>query len=670
MLHKIVAVFIFLAACGRAVAQPVPLVAGGIASNANLSAGVTTATGGNTALSQAARAAQVVNVKDFGAVCNGSTDDAAAFNAAFTFARNLTNDPTGAQTVKIFFPYGSCVVKSSINATGFTTAYQVFIEGAGSVIYGQTTGTPVIDALSSRFLHFNNVSIYGASSSTPNIGIQIGRISTASADEQTFDGVTINGNFTFASLFNLASETVRLDGLILRNSYSGGGSCFGLVQDGMNHWNASSAFVTETIAVDTQQSFNENTFLRPIIQTSSCIPIWVGNTSRHSFIGGYSSTSAANAVDVWTGSGTGINTELHMDVHFETTAITDTFLFTGTATSPIMFGFLYRDQLNSASNSVFKLDTGLAAMDFRDADVEIASYSTTPVLFAQPTLWSFSGKYASTVATQFNAPSLMEGSIATAYALRGAYYGTAAAYSLQNPDSTAVGGNVRGNNAVDLQINRASASQVASGVESFIGGGSGNTASNTFSIAFGNLCQSGGFSSFCAGVGLILSGEYSAGFGDEATDRGSTKLLFSAGDIATRGDAQIAANVLRGFGTSTTIRLLDDTNSAGSTNCVNIPINTVYSLSITLVASDRGNPAINETWLDWGGLMTAGATASTTAVTMQSTPTPLSNGTVTGSTISATADTTNGCLNLSFTTPTSNTDLWHVVANVQTIEVQ
>jgi hypothetical protein len=36
----------------------------------------------------------------------------------------------------------------------------------------------------------------------------------------------------------------------------------------------------------------------------------------------------------------------------------------------------------------------------------------------------------------------------------------------------------------------------------------------------------------------------------------------------------------------------------------------------------------------------------------------------------ATADTTNGCLNLSFTPPTGNTDTWHPVARVETVEVQ
>ena len=39
-------------------------------------------------------------------------------------------------------------------------------------------------------------------------------------------------------------------------------------------------------------------------------------------------------------------------------------------------------------------------------------------------------------------------------------------------------------------------------------------------------------------------------------------------------------------------------------------------------------------------------------------------------TVAATADTTNGCLNISFTPPTSNTDTWNVVGYVQTVETQ
>jgi hypothetical protein len=54
----------------------------------------------------------------------------------------------------------------------------------------------------------------------------------------------------------------------------------------------------------------------------------------------------------------------------------------------------------------------------------------------------------------------------------------------------------------------------------------------------------------------------------------------------------------------------------------------------------------------------------------RTTPTPITNGTVTGIAVSATADTTNGCLKLGVETPTTNTDTWNDVAQVTTVEVQ
>ena len=56
----------------------------------NISRGLVTATGSTTARTLAARAATTYNVRDFGAVGDGSTNDAAAFNAAFTACEAAT----------------------------------------------------------------------------------------------------------------------------------------------------------------------------------------------------------------------------------------------------------------------------------------------------------------------------------------------------------------------------------------------------------------------------------------------------------------------------------------------------------------------------------------------------------------------------------------------------
>lgn len=57
----------------------------------------------------------------------------------------------------------------------------------------------------------------------------------------------------------------------------------------------------------------------------------------------------------------------------------------------------------------------------------------------------------------------------------------------QVPTNTSAGGNKRGTRAVDWQMSRSSASQVASGIGSVIGGGSANTAAGSYSAVNGGL---------------------------------------------------------------------------------------------------------------------------------------------------------------------------------------
>ena len=63
--------------------------------------------------------------------------------------------------------------------------------------------------------------------------------------------------------------------------------------------------------------------------------------------------------------------------------------------------------------------------------------------------------------------------------------GTGAFIAGPKPDGTATGGNARGSRAVDLQLQRNAANQVASGANSFIGGGRINRASGADAIVVG-----------------------------------------------------------------------------------------------------------------------------------------------------------------------------------------
>lgn len=168
------------------------------------------------------------------------------------------------------------------------------------------------------------------------------------------------------------------------------------------------------------------------------------------------------------------------------------------------------------------------------------------------------------------------------------------------PNGAASGGNARGANAVDLQMVRNAATQVASGQESFVGGGNNNTANGIRSVISGGAGNSttnegaciggggahsasgqwssiaGGYQNFsssqgsCVGGGLfnISSGTQTAvagGVTNTASGSYSSILCGSnglsnryamqshaAGQFAAQGDAQRARFVLRNKTTTAT----------------------------------------------------------------------------------------------------------------------
>ena len=205
-------------------------------------------------------------------------------------------------------------------------------------------------------------------------------------------------------------------------------------------------------------------------------------------------------------------------------------------------------------------------------------------------------------------------------------------------------------------------------------GGLGNSATGLAANTLGGHANvaSGNYSLAMGGETNTADGTYDTVGGANAAARGRFNVYCQgAGKFSANGDAQSCVQPLRGTGTSTgAIQLTSDGGAAGSANCVNIPNNSSYSILVNIMAFDHTTVTKNETWQNWGALLTRGANAASTAIVTQSTPTPLTNGTLTGSSIAMTADTTNGCLNISFTPPSSNSDTWNVVAYVQTVETQ
>jgi hypothetical protein len=169
-----------------------------------------------------------------------------------------------------------------------------------------------------------------------------------------------------------------------------------------------------------------------------------------------------------------------------------------------------------------------------------------------------------------------------------------------------VGGNARGANAVDLQTSRTAATQVASGGQSAVHGGSANTASGSGSTVAGGLTNTassantaigggsantasntaatvaGGSTNLASGLNAAIAGgntntangSYSwVPGGQNASARSAYgKGVFAAGRFAADGDAQQGFSVLRRQTTDATVtRVTADGGGASGGNTLNLP---------------------------------------------------------------------------------------------------
>jgi hypothetical protein len=227
---------------------------------------------------------EVIDVRTFGAKGDGVTDDAPAINAALDTMRAQRQDaPSWVPGFRMEFRGGTFRIGSPLNLT-FLQHFNVVIDGGGAVLLGATDGKPVIDALGSRWLHFQDLYIFGDKDHPPNIGLQIGRAVTGlPADNYILENVSLNGVFSLACIYNFAAETtVFLHCTAWNKSRSAGAYC--LIQDGLNHFAASSVFVSGRPAGNMAESFNENLLINCDFRSNGDgSPLWLASTSRHQF---------------------------------------------------------------------------------------------------------------------------------------------------------------------------------------------------------------------------------------------------------------------------------------------------------------------------------------------------------------------------------------------------
>ena len=293
-------------------------------------------------------------------------------------------------------------------------------------------------------------------------------------------------------------------------------------------------------------------------------------------------------------------------------------------------------------------------------------------------------------------------------------------FSLQAPDGTTTGGNVRGANAVDLQASRGNANQVASGDMSFVGsgtsnkatgpssatlGGDSNTASGQRAVtlggincvassqhavaggfggqASGNTAFSMGYQCVASGLRAVTFGNYSLASGEESFAHGyrSTasakwaiahgcdgngnkqgQRVHASGRFSAIGDAQGSELVVRNSTTNATqTQLFLD----GSSLTVTIANDTTWAFDCIIVGrrtdADNESAAYRIT-----GCIDRNTNAASTALVGTPTVTVISEDTAAWD-VDAVADTTNGSLNFRVTGEAAKNIRW--VGWVRLVEV-
>ncbi len=149
------------------------------------------------------------------------------------------------------------------------------------------------------------------------------------------------------------------------------------------------------------------------------------------------------------------------------------------------------------------------------------------------------------------------------------------------PDNAVAGGNLRGQNAVDLQTSRDSNWQVASGNFAVMGGGQGNAASGVWATA------SGGFRNIVsAGLSWVPGGA-------NANTRSQQGIgAWGAGAFTANGDAQSCERVYRRITADATVQALtQDTGAPSIANSYVLPDNSTVQAKLLVVAQQTGGGA-------------------------------------------------------------------------------
>lgn len=621
----------------------------------------TTATDSTTARTLAARAADVLNLMDYGAACDDTTDDSAAISAAILTGRPISI-PVGrvckASSISYLSLSGTFVGPGRVRTSDGNLRGPLFTGWAAAPGAGNfsSAGTAWNGNLSGTWAHEHLIT-GAATLGQPSSGYQ-----------QTPD---TSGQFLYTHNRSGHNESASGNG----GRTGTAGHYTKLDQYGQGDL---TAYFCSGIVASTR-SGAEHYLASPQV---SCLggDMWAG--AAGAYLQGIGDLNLRdNGFDV---AGVGIMMNFERSVATEglsSSWIGDIRAASGTqpldiayrVTGPIVHGF----DLSSATIGHYRLASatlGSAGSGYTVGDVLTVSGGTsvTPTKFVVSTVNGGGGVTAIAPVNTglYTAPPVttyttltVTGGTGTGVSISG-FYDLGAAMLLPT-----AGGCIRPAESQGSPVTNYSGyygslcltrGALAWGDRNSITGGAANPGSSN--VALGSHNQLLGRGNVVLGSGVYDIAAYGA-------------LFFGNGTFSGEGagKAQTSLRLLRGVtGANTTpIRLTTDQAAAGANNSYHVLAGSAHSLNIRVTAINMSN-GDSAAWVNRNGLLTrtsAGSAAYTGAMSSAAAP-DHSTGAGSGATVTVSADTTNQALNVTFTPPAGNSAVWRVIARIDADQVQ